>query len=298
MNAILNAVFCSLALGALAQQSDLGNLLSRGDARRQEYVEAFKNLIAVETRLTEIIDRNGRVEKKRVVVSDFLVYRSGLRDDLVSEYRIARAVDGRPVRTSTEDAIRQFQKLAGSKTLAQESERLKQANLKHGLRYFMWGATLHPLRMLEWQQRLGVEFAIAGREGVAGRDAIVLDYRLKELRSIRAQGIYRHFDAPRSAMRGRAWLDTSDGRLLRWEHEITVSDRDITTPVAVVRYEHEYEPSAFGLWTPKRIVVSFFDKVREKNAPPAVRVAGRVTFTYADFKRFSVSTTTDIKAPQ
>ena len=59
-----------------------------------------------------------------------------------------------------------------------------------------------------------------------------------------------------------------------------------------------YEPSAFGLWTPKRIVVSFFDKVREKNAPPAVRVAGRVTFTYADFKRFSVSTTTDVKAPQ
>jgi hypothetical protein len=137
MNAILNAVFCSLALGALAQQSDLGNLLSRGDARRQEYVEAFKNLIAVETRLTEIIDRNGRVEKERVVVSDFLVYRSGLRDDLVSEYRIARALDGRPVRTSTEDAIRQFQKLAGSKTLAQESDRLKQANLKHGLRYFM-----------------------------------------------------------------------------------------------------------------------------------------------------------------
>ena len=196
MNAILNAVFCSLALGALAQQSDLGNLLSRGDARRQEYVEAFKNLIAVETRLTEIIDRNGRVEKERVVVSDFLVYRSGLRDDLVSEYRIARAVDGRPVRTSTEDAIRQFQKLAGSKTLAQESDRLKQANLKHGLRYFMWGATLHPLRMLEWQERLGVEFAIAGREGVAGRDAIALDYRLKELRAIRAEGIYRHFDAP------------------------------------------------------------------------------------------------------
>ena len=86
MNAILNAVFCSLAFGALAQQSDLGNLLSRGDARRQEYVEAFKNLIAVETRLTEIIDRNGGVEKERVVVSDFLVYRSGLRDDLVSDY--------------------------------------------------------------------------------------------------------------------------------------------------------------------------------------------------------------------
>lgn len=46
MTAILKAVFCSLALGALAQQSDLGNLLSRGDARRQEYVEAFKNLVS------------------------------------------------------------------------------------------------------------------------------------------------------------------------------------------------------------------------------------------------------------
>ena len=297
MNVLLSAVLCSLTIGALAKQSDLIDILSRGDTRRQEDVEAFKNLIAIETRLTEIIDRNGRVEEHRVVVSDFLVYSSSLRDGLVSEYRIARTVDGRPVRNSAEDAIRQFQKLAGSKTLAQEFERLKQANLKHGLRYFMWGATLHPLRMVEWQERLGVEFAIAGREGLAGRDAIVLDYRAKELRSIRAQGIYRHFDAPRSAMRGRVWLDTSDGRLLRWEHEITVSDRDLTTPVAVVRYENEYEPSVFGLWTPKRIVVSFFDKVRERKAPPAVRVAARLTFTYADFKRFSVSTTTDIKAP-
>ena len=59
--------------------------------------------------------RSSRRERDRftgglAVVSDFLVYRSGLRDDLVSEHRIARAVDGRPVRTSTEDAIRQFQK--------------------------------------------------------------------------------------------------------------------------------------------------------------------------------------------
>ena len=298
MNVLLSAAFCSLTIGVLAQESNLRDLLSRGDTRRREYVEAFKDLIAVETRLTEILDRNGRVEKQRVVVSDFLVYRSGLRDDLVSEYRIARLVDGKPVRNATEDAIRQFQRLAGAKTLAQEFERLKQANLKHGLRYFMWGATLHPLRMLEWHERLGVEFAIAGREGVAGRDAVVLDYRSKELRSIRAEGIYRRFDAPRSAMRGRAWLDPSDGRLLRWEHEVTVADRDITTPVAVVRYEHEYEPSAFGPWTPKRIVVSFFDKGREKNALPAVRVVARLTFTYADFKRFSVSTTTDIKTPQ
>jgi hypothetical protein len=295
------AVVCSLAAAVLAYgqaAGDLETLLRQADARRQEYGEAFKDLIAVETRVTEIIDRNGRVEKRRVVVSDFLVYRSGLKDDLVSEYRIAREVDGKALRHSTEDAIRQFQKLAASKTLAQESERLKEANLKHGLRYFAWGATLYPIRLLEWQQRLGLEFVIAEREEVAGRDAIVLDYRLKELRAIKAEGIYRHFESPRSGTRGRAWLDTSDARLLRWTHEITVSDRDIPTPVAVMSYEGEYEPSAFGLWTPKRIIVSFFDKVREKKAPPTVRLAARLTFTYADFKRFSVSTTTDIKAPE
>jgi hypothetical protein len=293
-------VFCSFAAVALAQSpapDDLEAILERADARRQEYVKAFKDLIAIETRLIEIIDRNGRVEKQRVVVSDFLVYPSSLKDDLVSEYRIAREVDGRPVRTSAEDAIKQFQRLASSKTLAQESERLKEANLKYALRYFTWGATLHPLRMLDWRRRLGMDFVIAGREGVAGRDAIVLDYRLKESREIRAQGIYRHFDSPRSGTRGRAWIDASDGRLLRWENETTVADRDILTPVAVLRYETEYEPSPFGVWTPKRVVASFVDKVREKNASPTVRLAGRLTFTYADFKRFSVSTTTDIKPP-
>ena len=102
VNVLVLAVFCSLALGAFAQQSDLGDLLSRGDARRQEYVEAFKDLIAVETRLTEIIDRNGRVEKARVVVSDFLVYRSGLRDDLVSDTASrARWTAGRSARPRT-----------------------------------------------------------------------------------------------------------------------------------------------------------------------------------------------------
>ena len=50
MNVLLHAVFWSLTICALAQQSDLRDLLSRGDTRRQEYVEAFKNLIATALR--------------------------------------------------------------------------------------------------------------------------------------------------------------------------------------------------------------------------------------------------------
>jgi hypothetical protein len=54
-------VFC-LLLSSLTQSqasSDLDELLRLAHARRQEYVQAFRNLIAIETRLTEVIDEGG-----------------------------------------------------------------------------------------------------------------------------------------------------------------------------------------------------------------------------------------------
>jgi hypothetical protein len=42
----------------------------------------------------------------------------------------------------------------------------------------------------------------------------------------------------------------------------------------------------FGHNVPSRIVKSYFDKARGKT----VRLAGRITFTYPEFKRFNVAT--------
>ena len=48
---------------------------------------------------------------------------------------------------------------------------------------------------------------------------------------------------------------------------------------------------------PDRIVASFFARNADKKAREPMRLAGRVTSTYAEFKRFDVSTTSDIQLP-
>ena len=79
-----------------ALQQDLSRVMQEAVKQRQRYVESFKDLTAAETKTTEIIDKNGKVEDRRVVVSDFLVYESRLKAGVVNEYRITREVDGKP----------------------------------------------------------------------------------------------------------------------------------------------------------------------------------------------------------
>ena len=294
MRALLAAGIASLTVfGHSPAQPDLDALIRQADARRQEYIDAFKDLIAVETRLTELFDKDGRVTKQRLVVSDFLVYRSAVRDGVVGEYRVPREVDGKALRNPERDAIKTFSRLADAKTADEERERLKALVLKHVLKYATTGFTLHPLGIVAHDRRTDATFAIEGREAVGGRDGVVIAYEQQSWRS-EPRGAFRHFTDPRIGNRGRAWLDASNGRLLRWEHDILVRDRDITTPAPYLRTTVEYEPSAFGIWTPRRIVASFYDKARERKAPPVMRLDGRITYTYVEFKRFSVSTSTKI----
>jgi hypothetical protein len=296
MRSWLAAAIASLTVvGHSPAQPDLDALIRQADVRRLEYTGAFKELIAVETRLTELFDKDGRVRKQRLVVSDFLVYSSTLRDGAVAEYRVPREVDGKALRNPERDAIETFSRLADSKTADEERERLQALLLKYVLKYATAGFTLYPLGIVAEDRRTDATFAIEGREAVGGRDAVVTAYERQSWRSPREpRGAYRHFADPRIGNRGRAWLDASNGRLLRWENDILVRDRDITTPAPYLRTTVEYEPSAFGIWTPRRIVASFYDKARERKAPPVMRLDGRITYTYGEFKRFSVSTSTKI----
>lgn len=92
----------AVALPEGQSQNDVEDILRQAEARREQYVDTFKDLTTVETRLTEIFDKDGRLAKQQTVVSDFLVYRSPLGNDAV-EFRVAREVDGRAVGNPTED---------------------------------------------------------------------------------------------------------------------------------------------------------------------------------------------------
>ena len=274
-------------------QQDLSKVMQEAVKQRQRYVESFKDLTAAETKTTEIVDKNGKIEDRRVVISDFLVYESRLKADLVNEYRITREVDGKPATKGGKQATELFEKLAKAKTLEQEGNRLRDENLKHTLRYYRWGVTLQLAPQLLFTN--GYEYEIGGRERLNGRDVIILKYKRKNLMTGEFKGLIRNFKDPKTGNRGRLWLDSETFQVWRWENESTVIDRDIPTESVLSRDEIEYESSAFDMNVPVRIVTSYFDK---KGAPNgSLRLAGRITFAYEKFKRFDVTTEYKVERP-
>jgi hypothetical protein len=230
------AIVVLLVPPVASEGQDLDAIVRQAAARRREYVEAFKSLTATETRVAERLDRNGALERKRTVVSDFLGYQSEIKTGEVNEYRIVREVDGKPVGDASA-SIRTFQRLAGSKTQQQEFERLRDVNAKYSLGYATCGSTINQLGAAE------------------------------------------------------TW------RAHRSEFEMVAVAEGITTPLVLMRYDVDYSPSAFDVLTPRKIVVSFFDR-SEKKTPQIRWLNARIMYTYDAFKRFDVSTSTDIQLPQ
>jgi len=285
LSASASLLICCLAFTALGQtaQSNLAAVLLQAAIRRQEYVDTFKNLTAVETKTTELIDKNGNVEKQRKVISDFLVYQLQTKSTSVDEFRLAREVDGKPVGKGEKQAFELFEKLAKLKNSEQERKRLREENLKYTLKYYRWGITLQPVTALAKEAQSGHSFEIAGRESIGNRNVILLKYQLNDA----FPSTSNHFTNPRVGKRERIWLDAEDFRVWRWENEYTVVDKDITTAAVYVRDEIEYVPSAFGILVPKTIITSFFDK--DERDKQTLRLTGRVTYSYDAFKRFDVS---------
>ena len=290
-----------LAIGALAAQSPapatLDAALQHAETQRAAYVATFRNVTATETRVTELFDDRGRLEKRRTLVSNFLVYQSRFDPAVLSEYRIPLTLDGKPTGKPEQDAIKLFGRLARARSTAEELEVLKEQNVSHGLRVVAWGMTLQPFNVVRTDRRGGFEFSLQGPESLDGREVTVLDYREKTPRRVEPRALLSHFAEPQILWRGRAWLDASDHRLRRWINEAVVSDKTLPEPGVVGRTECRYTDSAFGILVPRRLVWESYRKSGRKNGPQALRLAVRLTNTYSDFKRFDVSTVSDIRLP-
>jgi hypothetical protein len=275
-------------------QADLADLIRQATTQRRAYTASFKDVTATETKTTEVFDEQGRVEKQRVVVSDFLTYESRFTPGVVSEYRIAREVDGRDVSRAGKRTIDSFERLAAARTLEQERGRLIRENLAYTLRYFRWDVTLSPVPQLG---NPGVIVSLGGRARLGPHEAVILSYRRDEMRTGEFGRLLRSFKNPRTGNRGRLWLDAETFRLLRWENEATVVDRDLSTEVAVTRDEIDYGTSASAPVVPTRIVTSFFEKTKSGGAA-GVRLAGRITYAYSTFRRFQTETGYQITSGQ
>jgi hypothetical protein len=274
-------------------QGELEEALRQAGKSRQEYIDSFRDLTAVETWVTEILDTNGTIDKQRTVVSDFFVYRSRFKNDVVREYRIAREVDGKATTDPADQAMKLFRALARAKTLEQEDAALSEQNFRHVLRFIFWGLTVEPFWPVQSDRRQNFNFAVSGRQRLDDREMVVLAYEARALRPIQPVPLFKRFKNPRTGARGSAWLDAKDWRPRRWVDDMMVVDDEITTAAVLMHKEIDYEWSALGV-LPKRIAISTFDKSGDKKSPHVLRPAIRQSFTYQAFKRFEVSTATEI----
>ena len=290
-----------LAAAVLAAQSPapaaLDAVLQQAEAQRAAYVATFRNVTATETRVSEVFDDRGRLEKQRTLVSNFLVYQSRFDAAVLSEYRIPLTVDGKPTGKPEQEAIKLFGRLARARSTAEELEVLKEQNVRHRLGVVVWGWTLQPFNAVRTDWRSRFEFSLQGTESLDGRELTILDYREKTPRRVEPRALLSQFAEPQMFGRGRAWLDTPDHRLRRWVDEWVVSDKTLPGPGVVLRSDSEYANSAFDILVPRRVVSEYYRKSGKKNGPQSLRLAVRLTTTYADFKRFDVSTVSDIRLP-
>ncbi len=189
-----------LLAGALAAQSPapaaLDAALQHAETQRAAYVATLRNVTATETRVTEVFDDRGRLEKRRTLVSNFLVYQSRFDSAVLSEYRIPLSVDGKPTGKPEQDAITLFGRLAKARSTAEELEVLKEQNVSHGLGAVVWGMALSPLGVIRVDLRDRFEFSLQGTASLDGREVTILDYREKMPRRVEPRSLGSQFAEP------------------------------------------------------------------------------------------------------
>ncbi len=146
----------------------------------------------------------------------------------------------------------------------------------------------------------GVRQTFVGRERINGHETIV--YAFQQFADSRAtygpdpEAVVEDVPGLRNRVgvktryRGKLWLDEETGQLWRQETELTAEYSFFQQPQVLMRLEQEYQPSDFGILTPKKFVFSWFASLRDRQtASPHLELTSRTTYDYGKFTRFDVT---------
>jgi hypothetical protein len=191
-----------------------------------------------------------------------------------------------------ERLVNLFNRLAKADSVRKELDRISRESRRYDHRYSSYGLTLNQGLLLYESVRAAFQFTDAGRERVDGRDVIVIQYQ----QVAQSPGVTTTLSLPsvlkgaEPLYRGRLWLDAETAQIRREERELTLRHSSLDHPLILWRFEFEYVGSSFGILTPRRIVVSAYDRGRTgANKLPELLLGGKVTFEYSSFRRFNVS---------
>jgi hypothetical protein len=281
-----------------APSHELDALVALINEAADEYSRVFSRLTAEETKTIELVARDGRVERRREIVSDLLVYQPA-RGGEVTEYRDVIAVDGVPKERRGERALALLRRASRESTIRRELEAIDRETSRYDFERHLRGFAIQPLRLpRDW--RATHDVFVDGEEPLDGLDTTVVRYRerVPQRSSGRGMPLPRELAGAPLLWQGRAWIDPRTGQVRHSITELTVRHPAVREPLVVVRGERRYVPSRFGIHVPDRLVFEWRQHFSPPSGqPPAFGLSERTTFTYSRFRRFRVATSEGIDIP-
>jgi hypothetical protein len=294
----------NLVVPVHAQRLTDREFLELASTQVRRYSGTFHDLTAEETSTIEFLDSSGKARSTRKVKSALIIYRSQANSKISTEYRDVEEVDGKPVKDHDQRAMKLFETLANAHSVADELDRIT----KEGSRYNDNVETVNITLNQGFPLRLGCrhkfQFGFIRDETVDSLRTRVYGYEQTEPCADYHYrlGLPQEFETGPKLHRGLLWLEESNGRLVREVRELYAqSNLRVGVEVKALHCIFDYGDSAFGIRTPRRIVIMDYALGNWKPFGPAIfETRPRMTITqeYGAFSRFEVSVEQKIAEPK
>ena len=302
----------------------LDEIITKYLARTDEYSAAFKNLTAEETKEIAVYEADGTLKSHRSIVSELLVYQptATTGQNWTAEYRSVRSVDSQPLPDAEKRAVKLFEQIAKAKSSYDEWERVRKEWAKYDIGQSWWGFTINQGVAVK-ASRSYYGFALLGTEEQAGRKVLIVYYRqlapspnytgpIYLINNIRLPAALRSLPP---LFVGKLWLDAETYQIWREERAMVIYPpnekfaygsyqqmRDVLaspaagqlTALMLARWKLSYQPSEFGILTPREIEISFYNHFRQEKTEtglgkPELLLGHQTRYLYSSFKRFNVT---------
>lgn len=256
---------------------NLITVLLRASAYVAGYVKAMTSVVSeerYEQTLFRKADRTGAaLIVSRTLVSDYLLVAvSGSSQWL--PFRDVYSVDGVPVRNRSDRLLKLF--VESPADAYNQALRIREESSRHNIGSGTRDTNVptFALQFLSDELRGGFTFTLKGRERLNDLETVVVEYLESSSPTVIVGR--QNEDVP---SRGRFWIDPTDGRIMR-----TLLETRPNGGVNTLDVVYQHEPK-LGILVP--------GEMSERRNAGAEVVEGRAT--YANFRRFRVDTTMEIK---
>lgn len=271
----------------------LQKILKQAQKQCNLYNETFRDLSVEETRISELMEGN-KTKLKRTVMTELVVYQSRLDELMAYEFRTAKKVDNKALKVDEKRLETLFQKLLSATTTREELDLLNDEGFLHDLLIggHFYGLTLFQFREIMPWALPDVGFEIAGRDKIDGKEVVVVYFeQLQKNEKLEWKlPSNRGFELAQQRTRGLLYFDVNTFQLRRAERELNLVYTTEKAPVRVWRQELNYKESAYGILVPAKFIAEYYYTfTRAKDGQLRPELSGRLTSTFGEFKRFTVS---------